>query len=168
MVCGMSPRPDLSMTPEAIRVLLESPVAGVLSTLGPGGFPHSVGIFYLPVAQGDDMELRMWVYGKSQKARNVARDPRASLLVEQGEPYVDLRGVLVRGRAHLESGFDEVFELGRHIYERYFFPRTQVPLDDGPVANIEKQSEKRVNIVLRVESFASWDHSRGRDTIAGR
>ena len=51
----MSPRPDLSMTPEGIRTLLDQPLVGVLSTIGPGGFPHSVGIFYLPVAQGDDL-----------------------------------------------------------------------------------------------------------------
>ena len=108
----------------------------------------------------------MWVYGKSQKAKNVARDPRASLLVEQGEPYVDLRGVLVGGSATVVSGFDEVLELGKRIYDRYFLPRTQVPLEDGPIANIEKQSQKRVAIVLRAERFASWDHSRGRDTIS--
>lgn len=148
-------------------MLLGEPLTGVLSTIGPAGFPHAVGIFYLPVGVGNDLELRMWVYGKSQKAKNVARDPRASLLVEQGEPYVDLRGVLVGGRAHIESGFDEVFELGKSIYDRYFLPRTQVPLEDGPIANIEKQSQKRVNIVLRAERFASWDHGRGRDTVTG-
>ena len=162
----MSPRPDLSMTPEAIRALLDEPLVGVLSTIGPGGFPHSVGIFYLPVMQGDDLQLQMWVYGKSQKARNVTRDPRASLLVEKGEPYVDLRGVLVGGSARVVRGFDDVLELGKRIYDRYFFPRTQVPLEDGPIANIEKQSQKRVAIVLRAERFASWDHSRGRDTIS--
>lgn len=161
----MPPRPDLSMTPEAIRALLDEPLTGVLATIGPGGFPHSVGIFYLPVPRGDELELKMWVYGKSQKAKNVERDPRASLLVEQGEPYVDLRGVLVGGNARIENGYDDVLELGKRIYDRYFLPRTQVPLEDGPIANIEKQSQKRVNIVLRAERFASWDHGRGRDTI---
>ena len=164
----MSPRPDLSMSRDAIRGLLDEPLVGVLSTIGPGGFPHSVGIFYLPVNQADDLELHMWVYGKSQKARNVTRDPRTSLLVERGEPYVDLRGVLVSGSARIVSDFDEVLELGKRIYDRYFLPRTQVPLDEGPILNIEKQSQKRVNIVLRAEHFASWDHSRGRDTISAR
>lgn len=144
--------------------LLEEPHSGVLSTIGPGGFPHSVGIFYVPVLQ-PELELHMWVYGKSQKARNVERDPRASLLVEHGEPYVDLRGVLVRGHAHLERDPAAVFELGQRIYERYFFPRTGIPLADGPIENVERQSAKRVNIVLVAHRTASWDHGRGKDTL---
>lgn len=162
----MSPRPDLSMPMEDIVALLEEPHTGVLSTLGPRGFPHSVGIYYLPV-HTPDLELRMWVYGKSQKARNVERDPKASLLVEQGEPYIDLRGVLVTGEAHIDRDPAAVYELGERIYERYFQPRLGIALDDGPRANVERQSQKRVNIVLRPTAFASWDHSRGQNTITG-
>lgn len=160
----MSPAPDLSMPMEQIVTLLQEPHTGVLSTIGPRGFPHSVGIFYLPVV-AEALELHMWVYGKSQKARNVARDARASLLVEDGEPYADLRGVLVSGRARIETDAAAIFELGKQIYTRYFFPRTGVALEEGPVANVERQSLKRVNIVLAAVEFASWDHSRGRDTI---
>jgi hypothetical protein len=35
----------------------------------------------LDVADG---ELRSWTYAKSQKVRNLERDPRATLLVETG------------------------------------------------------------------------------------
>lgn len=153
------------MTDDAIRALLDEPLVGVLSTLGPRGWPHSVGIFYVPRDGADGLELRMWVYGKSQKARNVERDPRASLLVEHGDPYVDLRGALVSGTARVERDFSHVLELGKQVYERYFFPRTGIPVDDGPAANIERQAQKRVNIVLQAEHFASWDHARGKDTI---
>ena len=153
------------MTDEAVKRLLDEPLVGVLSTLGPGGFPHSVGIYYVPTESAGEVELRMWVYGKSQKVKNVSRDQRASLLVETGQPYVDLRGVLVTGRARVEGDYDDVFDLGKRLYERYFYPRTGVPLDDGPVLNIERQSAKRVNIVLQAQRFASWDHARGSDTI---
>lgn len=148
---------------DAVR-FLEEPHTGVLSTLDPGGYPHSVGIYYVVVTT-EPLELHMWVYGKSQKARNVERDRRASLLVEDGEPYVDLRGVLARGGARVERDPAAVFALGRQVYERYFQPRTGIPLEDGPVVNIERQSAKRVNLVLSVERLVSWDHGRGRDTI---
>ena len=148
---------------DAVRFLGE-PHTGVLSTIDPGGYPHSVGIYYV-VVPGEPLELHMWVYGKSQKARNVERDRRASLLVEAGEPYVDLRGVLARGRARVERDPAAIFALGRQVYERYFQPRTGIPLEDGPVANIERQSAKRVNLILSVERLVSWDHGRGRDTI---
>jgi hypothetical protein len=88
--------------------------------------------------------------------------------VEHGEPYVDLRGALVRGEARIERDRGAIFELGKQIYERYFFERTGIALDEGPVHNIERQSEKRVNIVLSANKIVSWDHSRGRDTITSR
>ena len=160
----MSPAPDLSMSHDDVLRFLEEPHTGVLSTLGPGGYPHSVGIYYVSVMR-EPLELHMWVYGKSQKARNVERDGRASLLVERGEPYVDLRGALVRGTAHVERDPAAVFDLGKKIYDRYFLPRTGIALQDGPIANVERQSAKRVNLVLVADRVASWDHGRGRDTI---
>ena len=161
----MSPAPNLSMSQGEIEALLAEPHTGVLSTLGPKGWPHSVGIFYVAVAV-DPVELHMWVYGKSQKARNVERDARASLLVEHGEPYVDLRGVLVRGEARIVRDRDAVFQLGKQIYERYFFSRTGIAWENGPADNVERQSAKRVNLVLSATSFASWNHAKGRDTIS--
>lgn len=161
----MSPRPDLSMSYEDALAFLEQPHAGVLSTIGPGGFPHSVGIYYVSLMR-ESLQLHMWVYGKSQKARNVERDPRASVLVESGDPYVDLRGVLARGRARVERDPEAVFELGQKIYERYFLPRTGIALADGPVENVRRQSAKRVNLVLEVGRLTSWDHGRGKDTLS--
>lgn len=152
------------MSQDGIEALLGEPHTGVLSTLGPKGWPHSVGIFYVP-APGEPLELQMWVYGKSQKARNVERDPRASLLVEHGEPYADLRGVLVSGEARIVRDRDAVFALGKQIYERYFLPRTGIAWENGPAVNVERQSAKRVNVVLSAASFASWNHAKGRDTI---
>ncbi len=160
----MSPRPQLSMSSAEIIGFLEGAHTGVLSTVGPHGFPHSVGIFYIPVMR-ETLELHMWVYAKSQKARNIERRSEASVLVEQGEPYSDLRGVLVSGHARIVRDPEAVLDLGKSIYERYFFPRTRVGLDDGPIANIERQARKRVNIVLSASRFASWDHGKGRDTI---
>jgi general stress protein 26 len=149
------------MSPAEVHELLEGPHVGVLSTVDGRGFPHSVGIYYLQVGSGDRAELWTWVYGKSQKARNVDRTPRAALLVEAGQPYVDLRGVLVRGPARVERDFDVVFDIGKKMYERYFQARTGVPLNDGPVEWVEAQSRKRVCIVITAERYASWDHARG-------
>lgn len=157
------PRPDLSMSPEAIQEFLRGPHVGVLSTIDAHGFPHSVGIYY--AAGGED--YRMWVYGKSQKVRNVEREPRCSLLVEVGEPYVDLKGALIRGAARIERDRDVVYSLGREIYERYFYERTGIPFDQGPDARIRRQSEKRVCLVLTPARTASWDHALSASTTGG-
>jgi PPOX class probable F420-dependent enzyme len=153
------------MTPQEIRALLDEPHIGVLSTIDKDGYPHSVGIYYAPVDGSEGLELWMWVYGKSQKVRNVEREPRSAVLVEVGEPYADLRGVLVRGRARIERDFEVVFDLGKKMYERYFFSRVGVPFEEGPNAGIEAQSRKRVCLVLTVERYASWDHARGGSSV---
>jgi general stress protein 26 len=150
------------MSVEDIAGFLEAPHIGVLSTMDPKGFPHSVGIYYLPRLEIEPFEFDMWVYAKSQKARNVARDPRAALLVEKGEPYEDLKGVLIRGRGKLIDDRDEVFRLGRDIYERYFFPRTGIGIGEGPGQRIVQQSAKRVIVRLVSTRIASWDHAKGR------
>lgn len=151
------------MTETAIQEFLRGPHVGVLSTVDRLGFPHAVGIYY---AGGLD-EMRMWVYGKSQKVVNVERDPRCSVLVEAGEPYADLKGVLLRGEARVERERHAVYELGRVIYERYFYPRTGIPFDQGPHERIAKQSEKRVCLTLTPTRVASWDHAKNASPTGG-
>ncbi len=75
-------------------------------------------------------------------------------------PYVDLKGVLLRGDAWIDRDFDSIYELGRRVYDRYFMPRTGVPFDDGPNERVRKQSEKRVCLVLNPKRVASWDHAK--------
>lgn len=144
------------MSQDDIATFLEEPHVAVLSTIDRGGFPHSVGMYY--TFSGGS--LRMWPYGKSQKVRNLERDPRCAVLVESGEPYQDLRGVLIRGRAEVIREFDPVFELGKEIYIRYFFPRNGIALEDGGEESIRRQSEKRVCLVITPERTASWDHGK--------
>ena len=144
------------MSSADIASFLEEPHVAVLSTIDRAGFPHSVGMYY--TFSGG--LLRMWPYGKSQKVKNLERDPRCAVLIESGEPYQDLRGVLIRGRAEVIREFDPVFELGKEIYNRYFFPRNGIALEDGGEEGIRRQSEKRVCVVITPERAASWDHGK--------
>lgn len=145
------------MSSDDITSFLEEPHIAVLSTIDRAGFPHSVGMYYT-FSEG---ALRMWPYGKSQKVKNLERDPRCAVLVEAGVPYRDLRGVLIRGRAEVIREFDPVFELGKEIYNRYFLPLSGITLEDGGAEGIKRQSEKRVCVVITPERIASWDHGKG-------
>ncbi len=146
------------MSPEEVKRFLAAPRTAVLSTLGHGGFPHCVGMWFVPV--GD--ELRMWTYGKSQKAQNLRRDPRCALLVEDGKGYTELRGVLVRAEARIITEYDAVVELGKALQQRYSLPATGEAARISPEAEIERQANKRVGLALPVERLVSWDHSRLR------
>ena len=59
------------------------------------GWPHLMPLWYVRPRR---RELWAWTYAASQKVRNLERDPRATLLVEAGERYDELRGVMLERR----------------------------------------------------------------------
>ncbi|HYY82757.1 MAG TPA: pyridoxamine 5'-phosphate oxidase family protein, partial [Actinomycetes bacterium] len=84
----MSRRAEIAMTGEELRRFLAEQTALTCATIGPGGRPHLAPLWY--AADGD--RLVAWTYAKSQKARDLERDPRATVLVEAGTDYGELRG----------------------------------------------------------------------------
>lgn len=152
----LSPRRDTSLSKTALRAFLELPLTGVLTTLGKDGWPHSTAMWFVAV----DGEARMWTYAKSQKARNVERDPRTAFLLEDGDAYAELRGVLIQGNARLIRSFDEIADIGTRLYERYTAPRTGLPSVGAVLEEIERQAGKRVGIAIPFERVSSWDHSK--------
>ncbi|MBK5228010.1 MAG: pyridoxamine 5'-phosphate oxidase family protein [Actinobacteria bacterium] len=149
----MSPRRDVSMTPEEISGFLSTPRSCVLTTLDADGWPHSAAMWFVP---GDSL-LSMWTYRRSQKAVNARRDPRASVVVEAGTAYGELRGVMVRGHLELVEAVASIAEIGRDLYERYVTPVTGIPYEDGPAVEVERQSHKRVGLILPFDRVTSWD-----------
>jgi PPOX class probable F420-dependent enzyme len=145
------------MSAEEIARFLDAPRTGSLSTIGSDGFPHIAGMWFACV---DDSAIHMWAYAKSQKVLNVERNPRCAFMVEAGDGYSDLRGVLVRGEARLVESLDEVYEIGVRLYERYTLPATGLAVGEGPEIEIRRQAAKRKGIVLGLDRVASWDHSR--------
>lgn len=134
------------------------------ATLGPRGWPHLMPLWYvLRDAPPADAGPRIWAwtYAASQKVRNLQRDPRASLQVEAGEQYHELRGVMIECDARIHSETATVAALGGEIFRRYGAPRGEPPLDELPAqvaAMVEKQAVKRVALEFVERRRASWDH----------
>ena len=82
-----------------------------LATISPDGYPHMVTMYYTLV----DGKIAFWTYRTSQKALNLARDPRISCLVESGEAYFDLRGVQIQGTVETITEPDAVYRIGLAI-----------------------------------------------------
>lgn len=141
------------MTPEEIRGFLSTPRSCVLTTLDADGWPHSAAMWFVP----RDSFLSMWTYRRSQKTLNARRDPRASVVVEAGTRYGELRGVMVRGHLELVEDAAKVAEIGRDLYERYVIPELGISFEDGPAVEIERQSHKRVGLILPFDRVTSWD-----------
>jgi len=143
-------RQTITLTPEEQRRFLEESHTVILSTLDPRGYPHSVAMWYLPEPDGS---VVMTTFAKSQKAANLRRDPRCALLVESGRTYEELKGLLMRGKATLESDIERVLDVLERVQVKYY------PGSEGGVRQaMRAQAGKRVVIRVRPERVASWDH----------
>jgi PPOX class probable F420-dependent enzyme len=145
----MNERARAAMTADEAMDLLAANRKTHLATINRDGTPHVVTMFYAL----RDGRITFWTYRASQKARNLARDPRLTCLVEDGEDYFALRGVQVNGTAHLIEDLAGVAAVGRLVAEGPL----GVPADvvDGYV---EHAARKRVAYVVEPVRLVSWDH----------
>ncbi len=119
------------------------------ATNGPRGLPHMVALWFV----ADGGELRGWTYAKSQKARNLERDPRATLGIEDGVQYHELRGVMFECDVRMERDPGRVEEFGLELFARY-----AGDLTDEVRAMVAKQAPKRVGLTFVPTRVVSWDH----------
>ena len=110
---------------------------------------HLVAMWYA-VLDGDPV---FWTYGRSQKIRNLQRDPRITLLVETGEEYSELMGVELVGRAEVLTEKADIMAIGEAVYERYFGEVT-----DEVRPFVEMTGAKRFGVRIKVDRVVSWDH----------
>lgn len=146
----MSSRDRIKMSEEERLAMLGEERVVVVTSHGPRGWPHSMPMWFV-VRDGDTW---IWTYGSSQKVRNLERDPRATLLVETGDAYEELRGVMIEAEAEIEPGPEAVVALGRLLAGRY---------GDGAEgeeaeAALRAQARKRVAIHFRPVRTVTWDH----------
>ncbi len=104
------------------------------------------------VVRGDDMWA--WTYAKSQKVRNLRRDPRATLQVEDGETYDTLRGVMIEATPSCTATPALVAELGNELLARYGGGAVAPEIK----AAVRAQAAKRVAMRFVAQRTTSWDH----------
>jgi len=123
-----------------------------VATIGPDGAPHLTTLFYV---LDDAGRITFWTYGASQKVINLRRDPRVSVLVEDGTDYAELRGVSITGTARLVEEYDEIRAIGAGV-----MARMTGGADLGELGGqvLDKQATKRVGVVIEPGRVASWDH----------
>ena len=125
-----------------------------VASLDRDGGPHLTTLFYVM----DAGRIAFWTYGRSQKIRNLERDPRVGCLVEDGTDYFELRGVSIRGRAELVRDHDEIFRIGSAVATAMTGASSFEDLGDIGRAEVERQAQKRVAVLVHPETVASWDH----------
>src|SRR4051795_13539180 len=146
-----SRRDQIKLTDEELAELLETERIVIASSIGPRGWPHSMPLWYVP--RGG--EIWIYTYAKSQKVRNLERDPRATLLIETGHEYAELRGVEIEAEAEVHRDIDTVFELAKELTSRY---AEGAQVDEAAAEALRAQAQKRVAIRFEAHRVATWDH----------
>jgi PPOX class probable F420-dependent enzyme len=150
-----SRRDQIRMSDDELRDFLAEHKIVSVATVGPNGRPHLVPLWYVPEADGD---LIGWTFAKSQKAKNLERDPRATLQVEDGVEYQELRGVMLECDVAVAREPDEVAGYGMAIFERYAPPAEGDELPPQVREMVEKQAPKRIGMRFHPTRTVSWDH----------
>ena len=145
----MSRRDQIRMSDQEVADFLGEQRTVICATNGVDGWPHLMPLWYLV----RDGEIWAWTYAKSQKVKNLERDPRATLQVEAGHQYHELRGVMIESRATIHRDTELVAGVGAEIFRRY---GGATGADFMNV--IREQAVKRVALQFVSQRVATWDH----------
>ena len=148
----MSRRGEIELDEAEQRELIETERVAVVASFGPRGWPHLMPLWYVP----RDGEVWIYTYAKSQKVRNLEREPRATLLIETGHEYAELRGLMIEAEAEIERDIETVFGLAEQLTLRYADGLDS--LQDEARDALKGQAEKRVAVRFRPVRTATWDH----------
>jgi hypothetical protein len=158
-------RDRVRMSPDEVAAMLAAGRKVQLATISPDGYPHLVTMYYTLV----DGKIAFWTYRTSQKALNLARDPRISCLVETGEAYFDLRGVQIQGVVETITDPDGVYRIGLGVGAA--MAGGDAAGGDGSSAGADEvagavseyvanAARKRYAYVVSPVRVISWDHAK--------
>ncbi len=148
----MSRRDQITLDEAEQRELIESERIAVVGSFGPRGWPHLMPLWYVP----REGEIWIYTYAKSQKVRNLERDPRATVLIETGHEYAELRGLMIESEAEIHGDIETVFPLAEQLTLRYADGIDSLEGDAREA--LKAQAAKRVAVRFQALRTATWDH----------
>jgi PPOX class probable F420-dependent enzyme len=146
---GTNQRSQIQLTDEEIAAFVAQSRTATMATVGADGQPHLVAMWFALI----DGQLWFETKAKSQKAVNLRRDGRISVLIESGDTYDTLKGVSFEGQGVIVDDADALWQVGVSIWERYTGPYTE---EMRPF--VEMMLNKRIAVRVDPERIRSWDH----------
>ena len=144
-------RDQILLSDDEIDAYLDEQRTVIVGTNGPRGVPHLMPLWF--VVRGP--EIWGWTFTKSQKIKNLERDPQATLLFEDGVTYDKLRGVSYECDVELSDDYEVVKAVGIDLFTRYGDGNYPV---DAVISMIEQQAPKRTALKFVPKRTMSWDH----------
>jgi PPOX class probable F420-dependent enzyme len=144
----VSRRGLIKMTAEEAEAFLAEQKTVTCATNGRQGYPHLMPLWYVL----RDGRIWAWTYAKSQKVKNLERDPKATLQVETGLAYEELRGVMLRCDVEIHRDVEVVTDFAMELVERYAGGA------QGTREAFAQQAPKRVALEFVERDRVTWDH----------
>ena len=142
----------IRMTDEEMRLFIEEQKSLQVSCMGSDGWPHLTTLWFAVV----DQKIVFETYTRSQKILNLQRNPHITILLEDGVVYEKLRGVMIKGKAVLESEPENVEK-----YAKAVMIRNQPEIGEEILSEAAKQmSLKRTAVIVEPFEIVSWDHTK--------
>lgn len=147
-------RRDISMTEGEIAEMLDQGRDLQVATNGHDGYPHLTTLWYAVI----DGLVTFRSFTKSQRIVNLKRDPKITVLVETGEDYSGLRGVMIKGRAELNASPERVMATYLAVTRRMQGPGVT---QEAVEAMFGRFKDKNTVVTIHPERIVSWDHRKG-------
>jgi PPOX class probable F420-dependent enzyme len=145
-------RDQIKMSDAEVSEFLDRERVMNVATAGQDGWPHVTALWYVM----RDSDPWCWTYAKSQKVRNLERDDKATLLFESGHEYAELKGVMLRTRAHIERDTERIIDFAEELFAKYQGAEGSPEMREA----LRAQAAKRVAIRFEVVETVSWDHAK--------
>jgi nitroimidazol reductase NimA-like FMN-containing flavoprotein (pyridoxamine 5'-phosphate oxidase superfamily) len=150
-----SRRELIQLTDDEMRAYAAQTKTLIIVSNGKDGFPHPMPMWFYA---DDDLNFYCTTFRKSQKVLNFRRDPKATLLIETGEQYAELKSLMVYASTSVIDDLDIVTNTLVEINSKgaQLDAEQLARLRDG----VAKTAEKRVVLKFAPERFVSWDHGK--------
>lgn len=147
-----SRRASIALTDDEQQTFLEDGWTLQVASIGPGGFPHLVAMWYVVI----DGKIHFTTFGKSQKILNLRRDAKITVMLESGKGYAELKGLVIEGNAALIEDTAFTAKVMALVGQKY----NGIPAPtDTPEAAL-KVASKRVVVRIDPVDIYSWDHGK--------
>ena len=129
-----------------------------MATIGADGWPHVAPMWYVM----DDGEVVFRSFTKSQKIVNLTRNPNLTVLVETGDEYSQLQGVMIKGTARLVADPQYVVSVYAGLAAKYpMINDAPVDLDAAAAeAAFGRYAAKNTAVVVEPIKVITWDHTK--------
>jgi PPOX class probable F420-dependent enzyme len=149
----MNRRTQIALTPDEQRRYLDESHTMILGTNGPKGHPQLTAMWYV---NDPDGTIFMTTFAKSQKTKNLERDPRVTLLIESGRSYPELRGLMITATVSIVRDIERVLDMLERVNVKYNGLEPSAELR----AALRGQASKRVLLQFTPLKTSSWDHAK--------